>query len=362
MMRALSCSALGVPPWDPVVLPPRASLPESADVVIVGGGLTGLLVATAMARPWRDVVVIEQAFGSGATARSGGVVLGDTSAGPALDFMGCEESFRQWIGAHAVHCDLQWHGCLELARNSALPSAPVDWHDQGSIRLVRRVNGGVLDPAKLLGAVMAIAYQAGAKLVNRVSVHNVVPGRSGIIVRTNDGTIAARKVVMATDAMLAPTEPRRDPWEERALTVAIQTDPVSASVIARLGLEANLPFYTDDMPLLWGRVMPDLSLLIGRELVPGGFDTPAELMSAIVSSAGALLLDRARRLHPALADVVLKRAWGGPIASTKTGTPAVLADHTIPGVTWAGGYGGQGIAQSFRVAQLVAESIELPSA
>jgi glycine/D-amino acid oxidase-like deaminating enzyme len=75
-----------------------------------------------------------------------------------------------------------------------------------------------------------------------------------------------------------------------------------------------------------------------------------------------LLLDRARRLHPALADVVLKRAWGGPIASTKTGTPAVLADHTIPGVTWAGGYGGQGIAQSFRVAQLVAESIELPSA
>jgi glycine/D-amino acid oxidase-like deaminating enzyme len=153
--------------------------------------------------------------------------------------------------------------------------------------------------------------------------------------------------------------PMRDPWEERAITVAIQTHPVSTSAIANMGLAPHLAFYTDDMPLLWGRVMPDLSLLLGRELVPGGFNSPPEMLSAMVSSAGALLLDRARRLHPALADVVLKRAWGGPIASAKTGIPAVVADDTIPGVFWAGGYGGQGIAQSFRVAQMAAEALEL---
>ena len=357
-MRPLSCSALGVPPWDPVALPPRAAPPESADVVIVGGGLTGLLVAAAVSHAWRDVVVLEHAFGSGATARSGGIVLGDTVVGPAPDFTGCEESFRQWIGEHGVQCGLEWHGCLELARNPGLPRSPVDWQDHGTIRLVRRVDGGVLDPGRLLSGVMAVAYHAGAKLVNDASVTSVERCRSGVVVRTSDGAISARKVVMATDAMLSAT-PKRDPWGERAITVAIQTQPVSAAAIARMGLAPHVPFYTDDTPLLWGRVMPDLSLLVGRELVPGGFHAPPDALSSTVSSAGALLLDRARHLHPALADVALKRAWGGPIASTKSGTPAVVADETIPGVLWAGGYGGQGLAQSLRVAQMTAEALEL---
>ena len=358
-MRPLSCAALGVPPWDPVALPPRAAAPNAADVVIVGGGLTGLFVAAAVARAWRDVVVLEHAFGSGATARSGGVVLGETAAGPAPEFAGCENSLRQWIAEHAIQCGLEWHGCLELARNGTLPPAPVDWQDQGPIRLVRRVDGGVLDPARLLDGVRAVVYQAGAKLVNGSSVNGVERGHSGVVVRTNDGAIAARKVVMATDAMLW-SSPTRDPWVERAITVAMQTHPVSATAIARMGLTPHLPFYTDDMPLLWGRVMPDLSLLVGRELVPGSLDTAPATLSSAVASAGARLLERTRRLHPSLADVALKRAWGGPIASTKKGTPAVVADHAIPGVLWAGGYGGQGIAQSFRVAQLAAEALELP--
>src|SRR5262249_5930612 len=129
MMRPLSCTALGVPPWEPAGLPPRASLAESADVGIVGGGLTGLFVPAAVAHPWRDVVVIEQAFGAGATARSGGIVLGETASGPAPDFTGCEESFRQWIAEHKIDCGLEWRGCLQLARNRALSADPVDWHD-----------------------------------------------------------------------------------------------------------------------------------------------------------------------------------------------------------------------------------------
>jgi glycine/D-amino acid oxidase-like deaminating enzyme len=356
-MRPLSCAALGAPPWEPVRLPPQASLPESADVVIVGGGLTGLLIAAAVAHSWREVVVLDQAFGAGATARSGGVVLGETARGPAPEFTGCEESCRQWIGEHRIDCALEWRGCLELLRDPALPPSPVDWHDQGEIRLRRRVNGGVLDPARLLEGVMAVAARRGARLVNAATVTGVKAGRAGLLVRTPAATIAARKVIMATDAMLVPAASPRDPWENRAITVAIQTHPLDTSTLAAVGLAPHLAFYTDDLPLLWGRVMPDSSLLVGRELVPACFDAPPDILSSIVETAGGLLADRARRLHPALAPVTLRRVWGGPIATTPEGTPAVIRDTEVAGLFWAGGYGGQGIAQAFRVAQLAAEAI-----
>jgi taurine dioxygenase/taurine dehydrogenase large subunit len=209
---------------------------------------------------------------------------------------------------------------------------------------------------------MTVAYRRGATLVNNVSVQDVSARRAEVIIRTSSGAIAARKAVMATDAMLAPATPPRDPWVERAITVAIQTHPIPSQALPGIGLAPHTAFYTDDMPLLWGRVMPDLSLLVGRELVPGRLDAPAGILSSVVASSGALLLERARRLHPALAGLTLKRAWGGPIASTKTGQPAVVPDRGVPGLFWAGGYGGQGIAQSFRVSQLAAEALERPGA
>src|SRR5690348_9968461 len=93
----LESATLGEPPWSP--LPPLSTgtMPASCEVVIIGAGITGLSAAIACAAAGRQVVVLERAFGTGATARSGGVVLGDTVEGPHPDFNGCEEALRQWI-------------------------------------------------------------------------------------------------------------------------------------------------------------------------------------------------------------------------------------------------------------------------
>jgi gamma-glutamylputrescine oxidase len=354
-IRSLSCSALGNPPWEKPALPPRSALPPTSDVVVVGAGLTGLAAALALAAKQQEVVVREQAFGAGATARSGGIVLGETLVGPSPQFDGCEQSLREWITVSGIDCDLAWEGCLELAREASLPAAPIDWHDAGAIRFRTMVNGGVLDPAKLTSGLAAAASRAGARIVDQSSVEWIEAAPGGVRLATNRGAIVARQAVMATDAMLAPGA--SDPWDERGITVAIQTMPLEEGARASLGLGPDQAFYTADLPLLWGRVMQDGSLLVGREMLTCAPGASSREIPGLLSAAGVRLLARTRGLHPTVARIALKRVWGGPVARTAAGVPIVARDPDIAHLTWAGGYGGHGIAQAFRVGRLVAEQL-----
>jgi monoamine oxidase len=65
--------------------PPTGDLPAKADVVIVGGGLTGLNCAIELGRGGTRAVVLEgEDFGFGASTRSGGGVSGGTNLGKGM--------------------------------------------------------------------------------------------------------------------------------------------------------------------------------------------------------------------------------------------------------------------------------------
>ena len=153
----LSDVDFGTPPWAPPIPLPPSEFPSRSEVVVVGAGITGLAAALTAAENGRKVAIIERQFGSGATSRSGGIVLGDTLAGQVAGFDDCHEAMRDWITRSRCECDLAWDGCLELARDSALPDRPIDWFEDGRIRVAGRVSGGVLDPAKLQSALAEAA-------------------------------------------------------------------------------------------------------------------------------------------------------------------------------------------------------------
>jgi glycine/D-amino acid oxidase-like deaminating enzyme len=351
---------LGAPPWDPLPDLPAATPPAACDIAIVGAGITGLSAAATCARRGRHVVVLERAFGTGATARSGGVVLGETVEGPDPDFNGCEETLRQWIQEARADCDLRWQGCLELTRDAQLSPLPVDWRDGGTVRLVRRVSGGVLNPAKLQTALLEDARAAGATIVNGIEVSDITRAGTELRVSTADGTMTARAGIMAVDAMCWRRE--FDPWQERVMTVSLQTAPIAESDLTSLGLKADEAFYTSELPLLWGRVMPDRSLLVGRETNPFPRQPGRRELHEALTAAGARLSSRVRRLHPSLAQVAIQNIWTGPLARTAEGHPTIAVDPAVPGLLWAGGYGGQGIAQAFTLGQRAAERVlEIPS-
>jgi gamma-glutamylputrescine oxidase len=347
-------AALGSPPWTTRArLPPRA-LPASCDVLIVGAGITGLSAAISLARAGRDVTVIDRAFGGGASARSGGIVLGDTLVGPSPDFAGCHDVLRNWIVGAGADCDFFWCGCLELARDASLPCGPINWQAEGGVRLAGEVPGGVLDPMKLQQELAAAARRRGASIVDEVSLIALARDGSRSPAITDRGDIAAQHVVMAVDATARRVQ--FDPWSERKITVALQTEPLSEQGLANLGLAMHQAFYTRDLPLLWGRVMPDRSLLVGRETIEFPRRDLERLPDKFVAAA-ARLTSRVRGLHNELRDVDVRRSWGGPIARSAAGVPAIAADPDHPAVIWVGGYGGQGIAQAFRMGQLVADRL-----
>src|SRR4030088_3418306 len=103
------CPDFGPPPWTPPGPLPRRELPEQSEVVIVGAGVTGLSAAMTAAQAGRQVTAVERRFVSGATSRSGGIVLGDTLAGPVSGFDDCDLVLRDWIVQSGAECELFWN-------------------------------------------------------------------------------------------------------------------------------------------------------------------------------------------------------------------------------------------------------------
>jgi glycine/D-amino acid oxidase-like deaminating enzyme len=169
------------------------------------------------------------------------------------------------------------------------------------------------------------------------------------------GAMTAAAGLMAVDAMSW----RRGfvPWPERVMTVSLQTAPLSDADLTALGLDVDEAFYTVDTPLLWGRLMPDRSLLVGRETRPFPAQPVLRELHEGLTDATARLTNRVRGLHPVLSNVAIQTSWTGPLARTEAGHPTIESDPVVATLLWAGGYGGQGIAQGFRLGQIAAAQI-----
>jgi glycine/D-amino acid oxidase-like deaminating enzyme len=164
-------------------------------------------------------------------------------------------------------------------------------------------------------------------------------------------SVSARQAIMAVDAL--SWNRAFDPWEHRTITMALQTAAVTG-LAEEMGLHE--PFYTTEMPLLWGRSLPDGSLLFGRELLDWPPPDDAEALRTQLKAAGDRLIRRVQGLHQCLTDVPIRRVWAGPTARTQPGVPVLVDDPSVGGVIWAGGYGGHGLAQAFTLGRTAADA------
>ena len=271
--------------------------------------------------------------------------------GPAPGFERCDLDLREWVTAHAPDCRLRWTGCLELDRDARLSSRPIDWQDAGPVRLSGRIEGGTLDPSALLSALASAVVAGGARFVDAFAVDRCERSGSRLTATGHGQAIRADAVLYATDATDAAT---RRLWPHRQLTVALETTPIPEALADEIGWRDRLPFYTNELPLLWGRTLDDGALLAGRELVP--LDDSTSFAPAF-QQASARLVARIRGLHPALAAIEARHIWAGPIARDERGVPSVVPDPDLAGVWWAGGFGGHGLAQAFRLGKQAAVEI-----
>ncbi|MEA2626466.1 MAG: gamma-glutamylputrescine oxidase, partial [Candidatus Binatota bacterium] len=287
---------------------------ERADVAVAGGGFTGLSAALALARGGARVVLLEAArIGAGASGRTGGLVLEGTAAGPLPDADRCVAGLAELVASTGIDCDLRLDGCLELRHD------PVRgfWRDGSAyLDVEQSVEGGTLDPGALVAGLARAAVDAGAQVHEETPVTAVEAG-SPLVVRSGDRAVRAGAVVVALNAYVSPLPPSRRSVHP-ALTMAVATEPLDDAAAHALGAAAELPFYTVDLPYLWGRRLASGGMVFGSGLAFDATDDLTRISLTGEDPVNALerLIARVRDLHPALARTRIAHRWAGPIAFT----------------------------------------------
>ena len=349
----------GRSPWhvDPGLA--RTSLREHVEVAVIGAGLTGVSAAYHLALRGVGVALLDAGtVGAGASGRTGGLVLEGTAAGNLEGVASCVETLRHVVAEAGIACDLRLGGVWELEHRRGPSPCAALWPDGETMLCIGGTEpGGSVDAGALLRGLAAAAHRAGAAIHEHVAVQAIEPGDT-VLLRTTGGTLRAEHVVVALGAYVTSLVPLPVPIIP-ALTLALATAPLSEAALGDMGLAGRNPFYTTDLPYLWGRVVADGRLILGAGLVhpPDGDVRSLTLADTVVREALCRLETRVRGLHPALARTEITARWGGPIAFRRGAVPIVSRLPGVPPLIACTAYAGHGIALGVRIGQLVTDAI-----
>ena len=232
------------------------------------------------------------------------------------------------------------------------------WTDAGQpVCIMKNVAGGVVQPAALTIGLARAAIRAGATICEHSRVARI-SFEPDLALEVGGERITPGHIVIATNAWINATLPDTPPLSS-CLTFACATESLDASTLAAIGLDKGMPFYTTDMPYLWGRTISDGRVIFGAGLV---FGAPSDLENVDVHEGESReVLERMQRrvrgLHPKLDNVQFSAAWGGPIAFREGAIPILGVHPRHPRVFVSGSYAGHGVALSVRTGELIALAI-----
>jgi len=353
-------------------LPDRRGLdlPDSADVVVVGGGLTGLSAARRAAELGASVVLLEaERLGWGASTRNGGMCHpGYKTSLPALTAAHgrptAERLFGESVDAFehvAALCSGPIDADFERSGHVVLASAPGHARgfaaaaaDLATVDMVAHAvpkdelrsevgsdaffgglvveRSGGLHPGKLTAGLARLAADAGARLHEGTRVLRVrrqADGRS--VVETSRGALLARDVIVGTNGYTGGLTP----WLRRRIlsigSYIIVTDPLPDDLAARLVPRRRMLFDTKNYLFYW-RLTPDNRMLFGGR---------ASMWPTSIARTAGILQRSMVAVHPELRGTRVAYAWGGRVAFT---FDRMVHAGRADGVTYATGCCGLGVA------------------
>jgi len=336
----------------------KQAIPTSVDFAVVGGGFCGLAAAAWLRKlaPEKTVALFEaDAFGAGSSGHTGGVALAETAAGDMPGLGDVLSGYQRITSELGVNGDLVLLGCFELARSKPQPNSPILWKDSGDLCVTKEVPGGTIDPGKTVTGLARAAEQSGVLLSEQAAVHDA-QFRQPIELRTNIGTVHAGKVLFATNAYSSELIGLKGSVQT-AFTTAILTQPLDESVIRKIGLGERKPFYTVDLPYLWGRLLGN-AVMFGAGLI--FFEDWRELDSWDIETdeAREVFARLERRVHemsPPLRDIEFTHRWGGPICISEDWEPVFRKHAESENAIVLGGFSGHGVALSVYLGVWAAE-------
>src|SRR5579862_4505148 len=359
----------GAPPWHIDFTVRTKPVPPSVDFAIVGGGFTGLAAAAWLRRlaPEKSVAVFEaDRIGAGASGRTGGMALAESAAGDLPGLGNVLGGLERILAELDIDCDLSLPGALEIGRGKGLAHSPIQWNDSGTLRVMKKVPGGTLDPGKLVAGLARAADACGATILEGRPVTQI-EWQQRTVGHAGGSQCSAGKILFATNALaleLTALAGRAEP----KLTLAVLTEPMNEKRLEAIGLAGGNPFYTVDLPYLWGRCRRDGSVIFGAGLVDA--DDSRDLRQIDITTGGARNLfesieRRIHNLHPELREIGITHRWGGPILFRENWRPVFMPHPQSRNAIVLGAYAGHGVALSAYLGAWAAEALlgrrKLPS-
>lgn len=354
-----------------------------ADLVVVGGGFTGLSAALHAAEAGADVVLLEaQDAGFGASGRNNGQVIPTYARHSPDDIVrlyGEErgERMNAWVAGsadlvfdlirrHGIECEAEQHGWLQPAHAASRMAGVRAKHDQWARRGApvemldgsqtasmtgsdyyrhggwMHRSGGHIQPLGYARGLAHAAIRAGVRLHDRSPAEALERTGTAWRVRTPGGTVTAGKIILATNAYTGDLWPGLRQTIVPVRTFHAATRPLGDNVRATI-----LPGghgLSDTRQALWAFRLDRSGRLI---------TTAAPLFT--IGARTVLNRSTAARIaqvFPQVDDAAPEHIWEGNIAMTVDRLPRYheLADGLFAGL----GYSGRGIAIGTAMGKLMA--------
>jgi glycine/D-amino acid oxidase-like deaminating enzyme len=127
-----------------------------------------------------------------------------------------------------------------------------------------------------------------------------------------------------------------------------------------IGLAGGNPFYTVDLPYLWGLCRRDGSVIFGAGLVDADDSRDLRRIDIATGDARNLFESIKRRihnLHPELREIKITHRWGGPILFRENWRPVFMPHPQSRSAIVLGAYAGHGVALSVYLGAWAAEAL-----
>lgn len=363
---------------------PRLEDDVNADVVIIGGGYTGLSTALHLAEQNISSIVLEAGeIGYGCSGRNGGQVNPGLKHLPdetektwgqergrkmvALAYAAPDEVFSL-IEKHGIDCNPVRFGTVCAALDEAglqhvRAAASQSQRRHGPIRFIDSTDiyeltgtraykggfidprGGNLNPLAYARGMAAVAQCAGAKLYEKSEVKNITRIGHQWHIKTGHGKVIAPELVIATNGYTGDLWPGLRRTILPVYTYITATEPLPEAIRSKI-IPGKVSLYESAWDVVYYRLDEAGRLLMGGR----GAQKPPASQNDYVH-----LVRYAEKLWPQLKGISWPFYWYGQVAVTKDHFPYLIAPE--PGIHLMLGYSGRGIAMATVSGRLVAQRI-----